>query len=152
MNIWWSSVWKFQQLPVFTILLPPTQLEEAKENKEAEKEENNEEVFQMLDRKNKKSLRYKRSFFVRMVSDPKIYNPKIVRSLPGESWVPTVTGIDTYWRIKHLKSCHSPIVMREIVLLPWINLLFLFQPPTLDVTPRPKPWRKTFVSIPRPCK
>jgi hypothetical protein len=26
-------------------------------------------------------LKYRRSFFVRMVSDPKIYNPKIVRSL-----------------------------------------------------------------------
>lgn len=62
------------------------QVEETKENKEEEAqkeaEEGTEEVFQMLDRKNKKSLRYKRSFFVRMVSDPKIYNPKIVRSLP----------------------------------------------------------------------
>ena len=28
--------------------------------------------------KSRKSLAYKRSFFVRMVSDPKIYNPKIV--------------------------------------------------------------------------
>ena len=27
----------------------------------------------------KQSLQYKRSFFVRMVSDPKIYNPKIVK-------------------------------------------------------------------------
>ena len=34
----------------------------------------------MLDRKKKKSLRYKRSFFVRRVSDPKLYNPKIVRA------------------------------------------------------------------------
>ncbi|MPC52529.1 Tyrosine decarboxylase [Portunus trituberculatus] len=33
-------------------------------------------------RKQDASLQYKRSFFVRMVSDPKIYNPKIVRSLP----------------------------------------------------------------------
>ena len=30
--------------------------------------------------KSKKSLAYKRSFFVRMVSDPRIYNPKIVTS------------------------------------------------------------------------
>jgi hypothetical protein len=29
----------------------------------------------------KDMLKFKRSFFVRMVSDPKIYNPKIVRSL-----------------------------------------------------------------------
>ncbi|XP_045623400.1 aromatic-L-amino-acid decarboxylase [Procambarus clarkii] len=56
---------------------------ENKEKAEKEAEENTEDVFRMLDEKNKKSLRYKRSFFVRMVSDPKIYNPKIVRSLPG---------------------------------------------------------------------
>lgn len=31
------------------------------------------------------SLKYKRSFFVRMVSDPKIYNPKIVHSLPSNN-------------------------------------------------------------------
>ena len=34
----------------------------------------------LLDKK-RHSLRYKRSFFVRMVSDPKLYNPKIVRAL-----------------------------------------------------------------------
>ncbi|EEC03137.1 aromatic amino acid decarboxylase, putative, partial [Ixodes scapularis] len=43
------------------------------------KEESVDEVF-LLDRK-QHSLRYKRSFFVRMVSDPKLYNPKIVRAL-----------------------------------------------------------------------
>lgn len=42
------------------------------------------EVF-MLDRKRQMSLRYKRSFFVRMVSDPKLYNPKIVKSLNTSS-------------------------------------------------------------------
>ncbi|KAK8401832.1 hypothetical protein O3P69_001142 [Scylla paramamosain] len=36
-------------------------------------------------RKQDASLQYKRSFFVRMVSDPKIYNPKIVRSLPSNN-------------------------------------------------------------------
>uniref|UniRef100_A0A6A7FSH7 Tyrosine decarboxylase-like n=2 Tax=Hirondellea gigas TaxID=1518452 RepID=A0A6A7FSH7_9CRUS len=46
-------------------------------------EENTDEVFQMVDRKNRRSLRYKRSQFVRMVSDNNIYNPKIVRSLSG---------------------------------------------------------------------
>ncbi|XP_076067659.1 aromatic-L-amino-acid decarboxylase-like isoform X2 [Oratosquilla oratoria] len=58
---------------------------EAEENKEnkANEEEASEDMVQVLDRKNKRSLRYKRSFFVRMVSDPKIYNPKIVKSLPG---------------------------------------------------------------------
>ena len=57
---------------------------EKKKNKEEQKEsEENEaadEVF-MLDRKRQMSLRYKRSFFVRMVSDPKLYNPKIVKAL-----------------------------------------------------------------------
>jgi aromatic-L-amino-acid decarboxylase len=35
----------------------------------------------MLDRKRKETLAHKRSFFVRMVSDPKIYNPKITKTL-----------------------------------------------------------------------
>lgn len=63
------------------------QLKEVKENKEEEEaeevEKEVEEVFDLNERKKNKSLHYKRSFFVRMVSDPKIYNPKIVRSLPG---------------------------------------------------------------------
>ncbi|KAK8737479.1 hypothetical protein OTU49_004510, partial [Cherax quadricarinatus] len=67
------------------------QIEETIENEEEleKKEEKNleitDDVLQMLEEKSKKSLRYKRSFFVRMVSDPKIYNPKIVRSLPSTS-------------------------------------------------------------------
>ena len=44
-----------------------------------EEDESVDEVF-VLDRKKKMSLRYKRSFFVRMVSDPKLYNPKIVKA------------------------------------------------------------------------
>lgn len=35
----------------------------------------------LIAEKNKQTLAYKRSFFVRMVSDPKCYNPKIVRHL-----------------------------------------------------------------------
>ncbi|XP_043203648.1 tyrosine decarboxylase-like isoform X1 [Amphibalanus amphitrite] len=35
-----------------------------------------------LAKKNREALRHKRSFFVRMVSDPKLYNPKIVKTLP----------------------------------------------------------------------
>ncbi|KAG1653018.1 Tyrosine decarboxylase [Nymphon striatum] len=50
-----------------------------RENKEVP-DEDVDEVF-AIDRKNRRSLKYKRSFFVRMVSDPKLYNPKIVRSL-----------------------------------------------------------------------
>ena len=57
---------------------------EKKKNKEEQKEtdesEAADEVF-ILDRKRQMSLRYKRSFFVRMVSDPKLYNPKIVKAL-----------------------------------------------------------------------
>lgn len=52
-----------------------------------EEEDSLDEVV-MLDRKKKKSLRYKRSFFVRMVSDPKLYNPKIVRALSNSGQVP----------------------------------------------------------------
>lgn len=37
----------------------------------------------MDDRKRRETLAYKRSFFVRMVSDPKIYNPKIAKAVPG---------------------------------------------------------------------
>ncbi|CAH1404258.1 unnamed protein product [Nezara viridula] len=46
-------------------------------------QENADEVFELADRKKKEALAYKRSFFVRMVSDPKIYNPKIAKSLSG---------------------------------------------------------------------
>lgn len=57
---------------------------ERKKNREEQKENDEneaaDEVF-MLDRKRQMSLRYKRSFFVRMVSDPKLYNPKIVKAL-----------------------------------------------------------------------
>lgn len=58
------------------------QVEEAyvREQREKEEDESSDEVY-VLDRKKKMSLRYKRSFFVRMVSDPKLYNPKIVKAL-----------------------------------------------------------------------
>merc|ERR1719215_2143832 len=36
-------------------------------------------MVQKMEAKTRKTLQYKRSFFVRMVSDPKIYNPKIVK-------------------------------------------------------------------------
>ena len=35
-----------------------------------------------LAERNKAALKTKRSFFVRMVSDPKLYNPKIVKNIP----------------------------------------------------------------------
>ena len=47
--------------------------------------EERDDVLQKLDEdKAKKNLQYKRSFFVRMVSDPKIYNPKIVKNEGSE--------------------------------------------------------------------
>ena len=46
---------------------------QGEEQQVREEDESVDEVF-VLDRKKKMSLRYKRSFFVRMVSDPKLYN------------------------------------------------------------------------------
>lgn len=52
----------------------------ATEESQQEAEESVDEVF-VVDRRNRMSISQKRSFFVRMVSDPKCYNPKIVRTL-----------------------------------------------------------------------
>lgn len=48
---------------------------------EKDQQELSDEVFEILERKKKETLAHKRSFFVRMVSDPKIYNPTIAKSL-----------------------------------------------------------------------
>lgn len=45
-----------------------------------EEEESKERLTELAKEKSQKTLREKRSFFVRMVSDPKIYNPKIVKA------------------------------------------------------------------------
>lgn len=59
--------------------------EEGKDGKDDRLEDKDDNEFVdkviVLDRRKKTSLRYKRSFFVRMVSDPKLYNPKIVKAL-----------------------------------------------------------------------
>lgn len=52
------------------------------------------EVFELTERKNKDDLALRRSFFVRMVSDPKIYNPKIARSSPGSRRHTHLSSID----------------------------------------------------------
>ncbi|CAH1099325.1 unnamed protein product [Psylliodes chrysocephalus] len=58
--------------------------EELLDSQSVEKErELHDEVFDLLERKKKETLAQKRSFFVRMVSDPKIYNPSIAKSLPS---------------------------------------------------------------------
>lgn len=50
----------------------------------------------ILDRKSKQTLAQKRSFFVRMVSDPKIYNPAINKAgtprMSAEIYSPIAEG------------------------------------------------------------
>nr|CAI5851264.1 unnamed protein product [Callosobruchus analis] len=60
-----------------------TALEELKERLKEKEEELQDEVYELLERKKKETLAHKRSFFVRMVSDPKIYNPSVARNVPG---------------------------------------------------------------------
>ena len=59
---------------------PATSDEQEQEDLDREAQETLDEVF-VVDRRNRMSISQKRSFFVRMVSDPKCYNPKIVRTL-----------------------------------------------------------------------
>ena len=42
-------------------------------------EKEKEDVVKNMEKKHSEALKHKRSFFVRMVSDPKLYNPKIVK-------------------------------------------------------------------------
>uniref|UniRef100_T1I5A1 Uncharacterized protein n=1 Tax=Rhodnius prolixus TaxID=13249 RepID=T1I5A1_RHOPR len=92
-----------------------------------------EQVFELLERKRKETLAYKRSFFVRMVSDPKIYNPKIAKSLPGSrrhtSHV-TDDEDDIESTPDNGVSAHTPIAS-------WISwpLAFLFQDTGADALP-----------------
>jgi len=51
-------------------------LKSSKEEESEEKEK--EDVLKAMEKKSSEALKHKRSFFVRMVSDPKLYNPKIV--------------------------------------------------------------------------
>lgn len=57
-----------------------TSEEQEQDELEREAQETLDEVF-VVDRRNRMSISQKRSFFVRMVSDPKCYNPKIVRTM-----------------------------------------------------------------------
>lgn len=58
--------------------------------------EHADEITEILDRKRKETLAQKRSFFVRMVSDPKIYNPAINKAgtprISSESYSPITEG------------------------------------------------------------
>lgn len=57
------------------------------------------ELTEILDRKRKETLAQKRSFFVRMVSDPKIYNPAINKAgtprMSSENYSPITEGAPT---------------------------------------------------------
>lgn len=54
------------------------------------------EITEIMDRKRKETLAQKRSFFVRMVSDPKIYNPAINKAgsprMSSEIYSPIAEG------------------------------------------------------------
>ncbi|KAK9695747.1 Pyridoxal-dependent decarboxylase conserved domain [Popillia japonica] len=68
--------------------------EDLLETQELEKDlEFRDEVADILDKKRQQTLAHKRSFFVRMVSDPKIYNPSIAKTLSATR--------------KHLTECSS---------------------------------------------
>lgn len=58
--------------------------------------ERTDELTEILDRKRKETLAQKRSFFVRMVSDPKIYNPAINKAgtprMSTEQYSPITEG------------------------------------------------------------
>lgn len=56
--------------------------------------EQSDEVFALVDRRKKDDLATKRSFFVRMVSDPKIYNPKIASASPVSRRHTHVSSLD----------------------------------------------------------
>ncbi|KAH1009541.1 tyrosine decarboxylase [Dendroctonus ponderosae] len=91
------------------------------EMQNADKEQElQDEVYELLERKKKETLAQKRSFFVRMVSDPKIYNPSIAKALPSTR--------------RHLTqpSAESPenhITIQPPTSASWISwpLAFLFQ-------------------------
>jgi hypothetical protein len=60
-------------------LLKGEERSNAKVFDEEDLEKERQDMVQRMEDKNRKTLQFKRSFFVRMVSDPKIYNPKIVK-------------------------------------------------------------------------
>lgn len=85
------------------------------------------EITEILDRKRKETLAQKRSFFVRMVSDPKIYNPAINKAgstprMSTDNYSPIIEGAPTiqtprkYAYLMHVK--HSAI--------PKFNNIYLF--------------------------
>ncbi|GJQ71430.1 Tdc2 [Trypoxylus dichotomus] len=80
------------------------------------------EVSEMLDKKRKETLAHKRSFFVRMVSDPKIYNPSINKTLPASL---RYSG-DTYSSSENKEASASSLCPRPTSWISW-PLALLFQ-------------------------
>ncbi|XP_037075269.1 tyrosine decarboxylase-like isoform X2 [Pollicipes pollicipes] len=76
-----------------------------------------EQIYTDLAKKSRDALKHKRSFFVRMVSDPKLYNPKIVKTLPRTD----TNGTDS--------DSEPAAAVRSPSLSSWISwpLAFLFQ-------------------------
>ncbi|KAK3909357.1 Tyrosine decarboxylase [Frankliniella fusca] len=86
----------------------------------------------MDDRKRRETLAYKRSFFVRMVSDPKIYNPKIAKAVPGQRrLVSSEADIEDIEEVENdepeVESASNVTIQKPIAT--WISwpLEFLFQ-------------------------
>ncbi|XP_052127613.1 aromatic-L-amino-acid decarboxylase isoform X1 [Frankliniella occidentalis] len=86
----------------------------------------------MDDRKRRETLAYKRSFFVRMVSDPKIYNPKIAKAVPGQRrLVSSEADIEDIEEVENdepeVESASNITIQKPIAT--WISwpLEFLFQ-------------------------
>merc|ERR1712080_479767 len=74
----------------------------AKKADEKESEEK-EDVVKAMEKRHAESLQQKRSFFVRMVSDPKLYNPKIVK-LERRHRLLSMDTSDTSPRFRRCKS------------------------------------------------
>lgn len=87
------------------------------------------EITEILDRKRKETLAQKRSFFVRMVSDPKIYNPAINKAgstprMSTDNYSPIVEGaptIQTPRRYKILRADTPFHGVRRIGPQAWSN-------------------------------
>ena len=101
------------------------------------------DVVKMMEAKSMETLRYKRSFFVRMVSDPKLYNPKMTERRqrqtllghnPNHSWVswPVTTlmankPIDETSRESSRKfEKHGSREEGEMNTIPYIIFIYIF--------------------------
>ncbi|XP_044271990.1 tyrosine decarboxylase [Tribolium madens] len=94
--------------------------EELFDSQALEKEQElQDDVFELMERKKKETLAHKRSFFVRMVSDPKIYNPSIAKALPSTRRHLTET----------VESPDGNVTVQPPLSASWISwpLAFLFQ-------------------------